>query len=214
MYIPAYHAENDLNKVQSLIDAHPLGAWVTLGAQGLIANHIPFVLDRSRGEFGCLRAHVSRANSVWQQLDAEAESVVMFQGPQSYITPNWYPSKQADGKVVPTWNYVVAHAHGRARVIEDPRWILQLLCDLSAHSEAQQAKQALPWQVADAPQDFIERLARAVVGIEIPISKLQGKSKLSQDEAMPDRLGTVAGLASLGGENSVALADLIAARIN
>jgi transcriptional regulator len=211
MYIPAYHAENDLNKVQSLIDAHPLGVWVTLGAQGLIANHIPFVLDRGRGEFGCLRAHVSRANSVWQQLDAEAESVVIFQGPQSYITPNWYPSKQADGKVVPTWNYVVAHAHGRARVIEDPRWILQLLCDLTAHNEA---KQALPWQVADAPQDFIERLARAVVGIEIPISKLQGKSKLSQDEAMPDRLGTVAGLARLGDENSQALADLIAARIN
>jgi transcriptional regulator len=210
MYIPPYHAETDLNAVQSLIEAQPLGAWVISGAEGLIANHIPFILDRSRGEFGTLRAHVSRANPVWQQLAAETDSLVMFQGPQSYITPSWYPTRLSEGKVVPTWNYVVAHAHGRARAIEDPHWIAQLLGDLTEHSEA---GQAMPWKVADAPPEFIERLARAVVGIEIPLRKLVGKSKLSQDEAMPDRLGTAEGLAARGDANSVALARLVRERI-
>ncbi|MCV2369067.1 FMN-binding negative transcriptional regulator [Roseateles oligotrophus] len=210
MYIPPYHAETDLDTVQSLIDAQPLGAWVTLSPDGLIANHIPFILDRSRGEFGVLRAHVSRANTVWQRFSTEQDSLVMFQGPQSYITPSWYPTRLSEGKVVPTWNYAVVHAHGRPRAIEDPRWILQLLKDLTEHSEA---GQAMPWKVADAPQEFIERLARAVVGIEIPITKLQGKWKLSQDEAMPDRLGTVAGLAALGDANSLALARLVEEQI-
>ena len=206
MYIPPYHAENDLNTVQSLIDAQPLGAWVALGPDGLIANHIPFILDRSRGEFGTLRAHVSRANTVWQQLSAEQDSLVMFQGPQSYITPSWYPTRLTEGTVVPTWNYAVVHAHGKPQVIEDPRWMLQFLNDLTEHNES---GQAMPWKVADAPREFIERLARAVVGIEIPITKLQGKWKLSQDEAMPDRRGTVAGLAALGDANSLALARLV-----
>ncbi|MCV2355599.1 FMN-binding negative transcriptional regulator [Paucibacter sp. B2R-40] len=211
MYVPPYHAQTELNSVQSLIEAQPLGAWVISGAEGLIANHIPFILDRSRGEFGTLRAHVSRANPVWQQLAASTDSLVMFQGPQSYITPSWYPTRLTEGKVVPTWNYVVAHAHGKARAVEDPRWILQLLRDLTEHSEAQQA---LPWKIEDAPLDFISRLARAVVGIEIPISKLQGKWKLSQDEAMPDRLGTADKLLALGDANSVALAGLVTEQIN
>ncbi|MDC8772950.1 FMN-binding negative transcriptional regulator [Roseateles albus] len=210
MYIPPYHAETDVSTVLSLIETQPLGAWVTVGADGLIANHIPFILDRGRGELGTLRAHVSRANPVWQQLSREVDSLVMFQGPHAYITPSWYPTRLTEGKVVPTWNYVVAHAHGQAHAIEDPHWIAQLLFDLTEHSEAQQA---MPWKLADAPQDFIQCLARAVVGIEIPISKLQGKWKLSQDEAMADRLGTVEGLAALGDANSVALAHLVRQQI-
>jgi transcriptional regulator len=206
MYIPPYHAENEPATLQGLIDDYPLGSWVTLSAGALTANHIPFVLDRSRGEFGTLRGHVSRANNVWQQLSAEPESLVIFQGPQSYITPSWYPSKQLDGRVVPTWDYAVVHAHGRPRAIEDPRWIAQLLSDLTDRNEA---KQPLPWQVADAPADFIAKLARAVVGIEIPLSRLVGRWKLSQDETMPDRLGTVAGLAAAGDANSAALARLV-----
>ncbi len=210
MYIPAYHAEHDLNTLQSLIDAHSLGAWVTLGSGGLIANHIPFILDRSRGEFGTLRAHVSRANTVWQELSGEQDSLVMFQGPHAYITPSWYPTRLSQGKVVPTWDYVVVHAHGKARVIEDPQWMLQLLNDLTAHNEAGRPS---PWRVSDAPADFIAKLARAVVGIEIPISRLQGRWKLSQDEAMPDRLGTVAGLAEQADANSIALAQLVGEQI-
>lgn len=206
MYIPPYHAETELATLQGLIDAHPLGAWVTLGAGALAANHIPFILDRSRGEFGTLRGHVSRANSVWRELPGEIDSLVIFQGPQAYITPSWYPSKQLDGRVVPTWDYVVVHAHGRPRAIEDPQWIAQLLIDLTDHNEA---KQALPWQVADAPADFIAKLARAVVGIEIPLSRLEGRWKLSQDEAMPDRIGSAAGLAAMGDTSSAALARLI-----
>lgn len=210
MYIPNYHAENDLNTLQSLIAAHSLGAWVTLGADGLIANHIPFVLDRSGGEFGTLRGHVARANSVWQQLSLELDSVVMFQGPHAYITPSWYPSRLSDGKVVPTWNYAVVHAHGRPRVIDDPQWMLQLLNDLTDHNEA---GQPLPWRVGDAPPDFIAKLSRAVVGIEIPIRRLEGRWKLSQDEAMPDRLGTVAGLAALGDASAAELSRMVGEQI-
>lgn len=210
MYIPPYHAQHDLNKMQSLIESHSLGAWVTLGAEGLIANHIPFVLDRSAGEFGTLRGHVSRANRVWQQLSSELDSLVLFQGPHAYITPTWYPSRldkgSGEGRVVPTWDYVAVHASGRPRVVEDPQWLLQLLHDLTDQNEA---AHALPWRVDDAPADFIGKLARAVVGIEIPISKLQGRWKLSQDEALPDRRGTVEGLRALGDVNASALAQLI-----
>lgn len=206
MYVPKYHAMPDIHDAHALIDAHPLGAWVAPGEDGLIANHIPFLLDRSRGPFGTLLGHVSRANPVWHQLPELAPSVVMFQGPQSYITPNWYPSKLADGKVVPTWNYCVAHAHGVARPIDDREWLQEMLMRLTAFNESSQPS---PWQVTDAPADFIDKMARAVVGIEIAIERLDGKLKVSQDEALQDRLGTVAGLESEGTEKAAAMASLV-----
>jgi transcriptional regulator len=210
MYIPPCNAETDLASLQSLIAAHPLGAWVTQSSTGLTANHIPFLIDRSRGPFGCLRAHVARANPIWRELSAGQESLVIFQGPQSYITPNWYPTHSSSGQVVPTWNYVLVHARGIAQVHQDPDWILKAISDLSAQQEAGQAS---PWKVADAPADYIERLARAVVGIEIPLDSLIGKWKLSQDEAHADRLGTVAGLNSQRDANSEAMADLVQSRL-
>lgn len=206
MYVPHYHAMPDIHEAQALMEAHPLGAWVAPGDDGLVANHIPFLLDRSRGRFGTLLGHVSRANRVWQQLPDAAQSVVMFQGPQSYITPGWYPGKRADGKVVPTWNYCVAHAHGVARAIDDREWVYGMLVRLTAFHES---SRALPWHVTDAPADFIDKLARAVVGIEITIDRLVGKRKLSQDEALQDRLGTVAGLAAEGTENAAGMAALV-----
>jgi transcriptional regulator len=196
----------DIDEAHALIEAHPLGAWVTPSDNGLLANHIPFLLDRSRGQSGTLLGHVSRANPVWKQLLNSAQSVVMFQGPQSYITPAWYPSKLDDGKVVPTWNYCVAHAHGVARAIDDRDWLYEMLVRLTAFSES---SRELPWKVTDAPADFIDRLARAVVGIEIPIDRLVGKLKLSQDEALQDRLGTVTGLVTEGTENAARMAALV-----
>lgn len=206
MYLPKHHALPDTGAVQALIESHPLGAWVAPGAEGLIANHVPFLLDRSRGRFGTLIGHVSRANPVSKQLLAAQPSVVMFQGPQSYITPGWYPGKHEHGKVVPTWNYAVAHAHGVARAIHDESWLRDMLARLTAVNES---AQALPWRMTDAPADFIDRLLRAIVGIEIPIERLVGKLKASQDEAMQDRLGTIAGLAGAGNENAAALAALV-----
>jgi len=190
----------------ALIDAHPLGAWVAITDDGLVANHIPFVLDRSQGKFGTLLGHVSRANRVWEQLSTSAESIVMFQGPQSYITPGWYPSKQKDGKVVPTWNYSVAHVHGVARAVDDRDWLHRLLEQLTAANESSRTS---PWKITDAPSDYIDKMIRAVVGIEIPIARLVGKLKVSQDEPMQDRLGTVTGLRTEGGEDAVKMASLV-----
>lgn len=206
MYVSRHHRQPDLGASHALIDAHPLGAWVVQGADGLVANHLPFLLDRSRGPFGTLLGHVSRANPVWRQLDAAAPSVVMFQGPQAYITPGWYPGKAEHGQVVPTWNYAVAHAHGIARAIDDEAWLLDLLARLTAANEA---GQPVPWQTTDAPETFIRKLVRAVVGIEIPIDRLEGKLKASQDEALQDRQGTVQGLAAVGSENASAMARLV-----
>ena len=206
MYLPPYHAQPDTDALRALIDAHPLGAWVCQSSDGLVANHIPFLLDRSRGASGALLGHVSRGNTVWQQLQGDAQSVVLFQGPQSYITPTWYPSKIEHGKVVPTWNYAVAHVHGVARAIHDKDWLLELLTRLTAANEA---AMPIPWKVADAPSDFIDRLMGAVVGIEIPIDRIVGKLKVSQDEAVQDRLGTVAGLTAQGTGNARAMAALV-----
>lgn len=203
MYLPHYHQASDLEALYALMDTHPLGAWVCTGADGLIANHIPFVLDRSRGPHGTLMGHVSRANGVWRDLTATAPSVVMFQGPQAYITPSWYPGKVAHGEVVPTWNYVVAHAHGVARAIDDRAWLLAMLERLT---HTQESTRPTPWRVADAPAAYIDRLLRAVVGVEIPIDRLEGKHKLSQDEDMADRMGTVAGLLAEPRDEAHALA--------
>ncbi len=150
--------------------------------------------------------HVSRANPVWAALREVQQSVVMFQGPQSYITPSWYPSKKDHGKVVPTWNYAVAHAHGVARAIHDKRWLHDFLDRLT---DTHEASRELPWKMADAPADFIDKLLAAVVGIEIPIEHLVGKLKASQDEETRDRQGTVAGLAGQGLQSAAALASLV-----
>lgn len=191
MYIKALHRLTDRETLFALMDSHPLGAWVCHGPSGLVANHVPLLLDRSRGPFGSLIGHVSPANTVWRELGPAVPSVVMFQGPQAYITPGWYPGKAAHAEVVPTWNYVVAHAHGVARAVEDRGWVFDMLRRLT---EAHEAPRSVPWSVADAPSAFIDRMMRAIVGIEITIDRLEGKLKASQDEAMPDRIGTACGL--------------------
>jgi transcriptional regulator len=206
MYVNPSHQLTDREAIFSLIASHPLGAWVCHGREGLIANHVPFLLDRSRGPHGTLIGHVARANGVWRELDAATPSVVMFQGPQAYITPGWYPGKTEHGRVVPTWNYMVAHAHGVARAIEDREWLLDMLNRLT---DAHEARQAAPWSVSDAPRSFIDKLMGVIVGIELPIERLEGKLKVSQDEANQDRRGTVQGLRNKPGDETAAVADLV-----
>jgi transcriptional regulator len=205
VYIRQDHQLGDTDTMLALIDDHALGAWVLAGENGLVANHVPFLLDRSRGPQGTLVGHVARANPVWRMLDAPASSLVIFQGPQSYITPNWYPGKAEHGKVVPTWDYAVVHAHGVARAIDDPAWLMDMLERLT---NAQEAAQPAPWRVADAPPEYIDKLLRAIVGIEITIDRFEAKLKASQDEAVRDRLGTVEGLRGLV-RPQAALADLV-----
>ena len=206
MYVNPLHQFTDRDAICSLIARHPLGAWVCQGRAGLVANHVPFFLDRGRGPFGTLIGHVSRANTVWQELGPGTPSVVMFQGPQAYISPGWYPSKAEHGKVVPTWNYVVAHAHGVARVVHDRDGLLGMLNRLTDHQEA---RRAAPCRVGDAPPPFIDKFLRAVVGIEIPIDRLEGKLKASQDEDLQDRHGTVRGLQQETSDAAAAMADLV-----
>ncbi len=191
MYIDPRHSLDDPEALLALLGEFPLGAWVCQGRDGLVANHVPFLLDRSRGPHGTLLGHVSRANPVWRELSSAARSVVMFQGAQSYITPAWYPGKAQHGRVVPTWNYVVAHAHGVARAVHDRVWLLDILNRLT---DVHEAGRPAPWRVSDAPASFIDDFLGAIVGIELPIDRLEGKLKASQDEAAQDRVGTVCGL--------------------
>lgn len=207
MYLPNYHALTERDALWSLIDTHPLGAWVSSCADGLVANHVPWVLDRTQGAHGTLIGHVARGNPVWRQLAEGAPAVVMFTAAQAYISPGWYPGKAAHGKVVPTWNYAVAHAHGSARAVQDRSWLLDMLQRLT---QAQEAGQAAPWQVQDAPADYIDKLLGAIVGIEIPIERLEGRNKASQDEALEDRVGTVLGLHAAGGAQQRAVARRVA----
>lgn len=206
MYIRQEHALTDIDTICALIDEHALGAWVLAAESGLVANHLPFLLDRSRGPHGTLVGHVARANPVWRMLDGQASSLVIFQGPQSYITPNWYPGKAEHGKVVPTWDYAVVHVHGVARAIDDPAWLIDMLERLT---HAREAAQPAPWRVADAPPDYIGTLMRAIVGIEIRIDRFEGKLKASQDEDPADRHATVEGLRGTVPPQA-ALADFVA----
>ena len=203
MYIPSFNEQHDQDALQDLIRARPLATWSTLVAGEIVVNHMPFLLDASRGEFGTLVGHVARANPVWRDLPAGLESVVAFQGDQAYITPAWYPGKQEHGKVVPTWNYVTVHARGIASCIEDRDW---LLAHVTALTDSQEAGRAQPWQVSDAPDDYINTMLRAIVGIEIPITQLEGKWKLGQNRSEADQLGMIEGLRN-GDEGAGGLAD-------
>lgn len=206
MYVSRHDQLDERDALFTLMEAYPLGAWVCSGEDGLVANHVPFYLDRKKGPLGTLVGHVSRANEVWRLASAGISSVVMFQGPQTYITPGWYPGKAQHGKVVPTWNYAVAHVHGVARAIKDRDWLLDMLNRLTSVHEA---GQPVPWRVSDAPADYLDKLLRAIVGIEIPIDRLVGKLKASQDEELQNRVGTVSGLQQLPSDEARAMAALV-----
>jgi transcriptional regulator len=206
VYVPKQNEETRVEVMHALIRSHSLGTWVTLGDEELVANHIPFDIRPECGEFGTLVGHVSRANPIWSRTPSEVLGLVIFQGPQSYITPSWYPSKHEHGKAVPTWNYAVVHAYGRPSFIEDKSWLYDHVSSLTRRHEA---SQSLPWSVSDAPADFTERMIGAIVGVEIPIQKLIGKWKMSQNRSESDQLGVVAGLTEQGDAQSAGVARLI-----
>ncbi|MBI2317742.1 MAG: FMN-binding negative transcriptional regulator [Betaproteobacteria bacterium] len=206
MYVPNHFQETDIGVLHRLIRAHPLGSLVTMTENGLEANHIPFLLDTEPEPFGTLRCHVARANPLWREFSREVEALAIFQGPESYVSPSWYPSKREHGKAVPTWNYALVHGYGRISVIDDPVWIRAHLEGLVAQHEA---GRPLPWKVADAPRDYIDAMVGAIVGLEIPLARLLGKWKVSQNRSPEDREGVVEGLASEGSESARAIAELV-----
>jgi transcriptional regulator len=187
MYLPKHFEQNDPAALQALMREHPLAALVSSSADGLTADHVPLEYDASANT---LRGHVARANPLWRH--AEGQPVLaIFRGAQTYISPNWYPSKAATHKVVPTWNYAVVHAHGVLRAVDDAPWVHELVTRLTDHHETPQPR---PWAVSDAPDDYVQQMLRAIVGIEIPVARLIGKWKLSQNRSEADRDGVVAGL--------------------
>lgn len=211
LYVNPPHRLTDRQTLFALMTSHPLGAWVCPGRAGLVANHVPFLLDPSRRPFGTLIGHVSRANTVWRELGAEVPSVAMFQGPRACITPGWFPGKAEHGEVVPTWNYVVVHARGVAMVVSDRDRLFDMLRRVT---EAHEAPRPAPWSPCDAPAPFMERMMRAIAGIEIPIDHLEGKLEASQDEAKPDRQGTVRGLREQACDTAHAMAALVQGAIH
>jgi transcriptional regulator len=207
MYQPAHFEEKRIEVLHELVVANPLGTLVTVDGAELNANHLPFELDRSAGPFGTLHAHVARANPVWQQIAGGVEPLVVFQGAQAYISPGWYASKAETGKVVPTYNYMVVHAYGHGRAIEDRVALRKFLERLTARYEA---GMGTPWRIDDAPADYIEKMLHAIVGIEIPIQRLVGKWKVSQNRPAADQAGTVAGLRAVGTDDAVRMAEAVA----
>ena len=211
MYTPATFREERLDVLHGLIDAHPLGALVRHGKDGLCADHLPFEIAAPTldAPFGILRAHVARANPVWRA--AGADCMVIFQGPHAYITPAWYAEKQRSGKEVPTFNYAVVHAHGPLRAIDDAAWLLGLVERLTARHEADQAA---PWRVSDAPADYIDKLLKAIVGIEIPLTRITGKWKLGQNRTQEDQATMARELTAAAQPGAAqALGALIAANV-
>ncbi|WP_133646624.1 FMN-binding negative transcriptional regulator [Paraburkholderia flava] len=186
MYVPAHFEENRPEVLQALIADQPLGALVTVSPQGLDANHVPFEFDTARGPHGTLRAHVARANPVWQEAAAAPDALVIFQGPAAYVSPTWYPSKHATHRQVPTYNYMVVHAHGRIVVHDDETFLRGLVARLTRKMEAGEAQ---PWKMGDAPPDYIQQMLGAIVGIEIEVTRIVGKWKLSQNKEAADRRG-------------------------
>jgi transcriptional regulator len=192
MYLPTHFSESRPAVLRAFVRDHPLGLLVTQnGNGGVDANSVPFVLDADGDEPGVLRAHVARANPVWKTARTDVDALVVFQGPHGYVSPAWYPSKAEHGKVVPTWNYVMVQARGRLRAIDDRDWLRKFVSRLTARHEA---PRDAPWAVTDAPADFIETMLGAIVGIEIPLSSLVGKWKVSQNRSAADRDGVVDGL--------------------
>ena len=198
MYLPAHFEETRTEVLHTLIRNQPLGMLTTLSTAGeLQADPIPFLIEPGPLAHGTLRGHVARANPLWRETRADVDALVVFQGAQSYISPGWYPSKAQHGKVVPTWNYIVVQARGRLRAIDDAAWLRALVTRLTTRFEASQAR---PWGVGDAPADYIETMLRAIVGIEIEVTALVGKWKVSQNRSAADRAGVAAGLAVLGAQ--------------
>ncbi len=204
MYLPSHFEQHDAAALQALMRDHPLATLITQQAGGVTADAIPLEYVAASHT---LRGHVARANPLWREA-AGQPVLAVFNGPQAYITPSWYPSKAATHKVVPTWNYTLVHAHGVLRVVDDAPWVHALVSGLTAQHEA---ARATSWAVADAPDDYVQQMLRAIVGIEIPVDRLIGKWKISQNRSDADRLGVAAGLAE-GAAPAQAMAELVASK--
>ena len=208
MYTPSYFRVADTADVHAMMRAQPFAILVTHGSEGITATHLPTVLKVDADcPLGRIECHLARPNPQWKTLASDIDALMIFQGPEAYIRPGWYPSKAEHGKVVPTWNYAAVHAYGHLETVEDKDWLLAHVSELS---DQQEAPYVAPWSTADAPANFLDALVHGIVGLKLTIRRLEGKSKMSQNRPAADRAGVVEGLAQRASGEDTAIASLVA----
>jgi transcriptional regulator len=208
MYLPKDFIEERVPVLHEAIRQARIGTLVTLGEAGLEASHVPMLIDPEPAPHGTLMGHIARTNPQWRRPTAGVQALAMFLGPNAYISPAWYATKRQTGKVVPTWNYVAIHAYGAVQFFDDAERLLRLVTRLT---ETHEAGRAAPWAVSDAPTSYIQTMLKGIVGFELPIARLEGKWKMSQNRPAQDRAGAIEGLRSEGGADEAVVADAIAA---
>jgi len=207
MYLPRHFSEERIDVIAELIAAHPFATLVSLGGDGLVATHLPLLWDPQPAPFGTLSGHLARPNSQASARHSASDVLAIFHGPNAYVSPTWYPSKREHGKVVPTWNYVVVHAYGPLTLIDDTNWLRAFVTRLTDREESELAA---PWRVTDAPEPFVAQMLKGIVGIEIPVRRLEGKWKLGQNRPVADYEGTIDGLTARGDAAAQAVATTMA----
>ena len=205
MHIPKKFQQNDSEQFADIIQQYPFGSLITHSDAGIEANHIPFILSQSNGK-DVLQGHIAKVNPLWENINDNDEVLVIFHGPNCYVSPNYYPTKKQTGKAVPTWNYIVVHVRGRISFKRDDLWNLTMINQLTAQHEAEQP---IPWSTADAPEPYIQKMLPAIIGIEIEISSIMGQWKLSQNQPEKNQIGVVEGLSHVDDANSQKIAELV-----
>lgn len=205
MYIPKRFLQDDINQLKGMMANHSFATFISQSESGVEANHMPLVLNES-GQKSVLQGHIAKANPLWKNLKDKSEVLIIFNGPNCYISPNYYPTKKDNGKVVPTWNYVSVHVKGIVSFIHDEEWVLTMLNNLTDQYEA---NQPVPWSVSDAPQAYIDKMLSAIVGLEIDILSITGKWKVSQDKAEVNQEGIIKGLSQQADSNAKNIATLV-----
>jgi transcriptional regulator len=203
VYLPPHFKQEDRKELHRAIGAARLATLVTLGTEGLEASHVPILLDEADGSQGAIRGHIARANPQWRRAALATPALALFLGPDAYVSPAWYATKKDTGKVVPTWNYLAVHAYGRIEFFEDPERLRAIVTELTRRHESRRPD---PWAVSDAPPEFIAGQLKAIIGFRLPIERLEGKWKLSQNRPPADRQGAIDGLLSEGGAPEAAIA--------
>jgi len=194
MFQPSYFKQTDKQQMLKFIQAYPMASLVSMSSQGLVGNHIPMLVVERKGQY-VLQGHVARINSIWKDLDGSVDVLALFHGPNAYVSPNWYPSKKTDSKTVPTWNYVAVHVSGSISFYHDKTWLKNHLQNLSNTHEKRVNES---WQLSDAPTDYIDKMLKAIVGVEITISDIKGNTKMSQNHSLQNRQGVAKGFTALG----------------
>ena len=209
MFMPDHFRVEDAGEMHALMRARPFAALVSMTPSGLYGTHLPTVV-KDEGRFGTIECHLARANPHWKDLAAGSEAMMIFQGADGYITPNWYATKAQTGKAVPTWNYAIVHAYGRPAIMSDKEWLKRHVTELSAQQERSEPQ---PWAVSDAPENYIDVMLRGIVGFRFEITRLEGKWKMSQNREPQDRLGVIDGLKARASGDDIEIAEAVARKM-